>query len=262
VVDTHHETVKEVVEMKLFDTNSIESYVENFARIYYTWDNTKESIEKRQSEISAYLTEDLQYINDGLVPENTAISSEVDNVQVWQVNECSENEYDVIYQVGQILTEMVGEGKKAEEKKTATTAAYKVRVHVDGNGDMVIIQNPTVCNIPKKSAYVPKPKENDSEIDSEAIKGVTDFLYTFFALYPKTTSQELVYYVKDSVLEPVNGNFTFMDVANPVFQKGKDGQVEVYVYVKFYDEVSKVIQVSQYDLVLEKSDNWKIVGVN
>ena len=53
-----------------------------------------------------------------------------------------------------------------------------------------------------------------------------------------------------------------MDMINPVFQKGRDGQIDVYVYVKFYDEVAKVVQVSQYDLILEKEDNWKIVGVN
>ena len=223
-VDTHHETVREVVEMKLFDTNSIESFVENFVRAYYAWDNTKESIEKRQSDISVYLTEDLQYINDGLVPENIAASSKVDSVQIWQVKECPDSEYDVIYQVKQTFTEMTGEGKKAEEKQTASTVSYKVRVYVDTNGNMVIIQNPTICSILKKSGYVPKPKENDSEIDPETVKGVTDFLYTFFSLYPKATSQELIYYVKDSALEPVDGNFTFMDMINPVFQMGKDGR--------------------------------------
>ena len=88
----------------------------------------------------------------------------------------------------------------------------------------MIIQNPTICSIPKNSGYVPKPKQNDSEIDPETVKAVTDFLYTFFSLYPKATSQELIYYVKDSALEPVDGNFTFMNMINPVFQMGKDGQ--------------------------------------
>ena len=45
---------------------------------------------------------------------------------------------------------------------------------------------------------------------------------------------------------------------NPVFTKDGDN-LKVSVSVKYLDNKSKMTQISQYELVLHKDDNWKIV---
>ena len=81
---------------------------------------------------------------------------------------------------------------------------------------------------------------------------------TFFKLYPTATEKELAYYVKDGVLAPVSGDYVFSELVNPVFTKDGDN-LKVSVSVKYLDNKSKMTQISQYELVLHKDDNWKIV---
>ena len=47
-------------------------------------------------------------------------------------------------------------------------------------------------------------------------------------------------------------------LVNPVFTKDGDN-LKVSVSVKYLDNKSKMTQISQYELVLHKDDNWKIV---
>ena len=46
---------------------------------------------------------------------------------------------------------------------------------------------------------------------------------------------------------------------HPIFTKDGDN-VKVKVAVKFLDNQTKATQISQYELVLHKDSNWKIVG--
>ena len=48
------------------------------------------------------------------------------------------------------------------------------------------------------------------------------------------------------------------EIINPVFTKDGDN-LKVSVSVKYLDNKSKMTQISQYELVLHKDDNWKIV---
>ena len=75
--------------------------------------------------------------------------------------------------------------------------------------------------------------------------------------------EELPDYLLDDldsfVLAPVSGDYVFSELVNPVFIK--DGNnLKVSVSVKYLDNKSKMTQISQYELVLHKDDNWKIVG--
>ena len=95
---------------------------------------------------------------------------------------------------------------------------------------------------------------------SDTVKDATAFLETFFKLYPTATEKELAYYVKDGVLAPVSGDYVFSELVNPVFTKDGE-QVKVSVSVKYLDQRTKATQISQFDLVLEKTGgNWKVVG--
>ena len=46
-IDQHTTHEKEIIELRLQDTNGIENFVKNFAKSYYTWNNSKEAIESR-----------------------------------------------------------------------------------------------------------------------------------------------------------------------------------------------------------------------
>mgnify|MGYP000052028553 CR=1 FL=1 len=46
-IDMHTVHEKEVIEQRIVDTNKIENFVRAFAKSYYSWSNTQESIEKR-----------------------------------------------------------------------------------------------------------------------------------------------------------------------------------------------------------------------
>ena len=75
--------------------------------------------------------------------------------------------------------------------------------------------------------------------------------------------EELPDYLLDDldsfVLAPVSGDYVFSELVNPVFTKDGDN-IKVSVSVKYLDNKSKMTQISQYELVLHKDDNWKIVG--
>ena len=69
------------------DTNGIENFVKNFAKSYYSWDTSKEAIEARTTEISKYLTKELQDLNADTIRTDIPTSATVTNVLVWNVEQ-------------------------------------------------------------------------------------------------------------------------------------------------------------------------------
>ena len=193
-IDTHTVHEKEIIQLRLNDTNGIENFVKNFAKAYYSWDTSKEAIEARTTEISKYLTKELQDLNTDTIRTDIPTSATVTNVLVWNVEQSGTDDFTVAYEVDQ----QVKEGEQTQ----AVTENYTVTVHVDKDGAMVITQNPT--------------------------------------------------------LAPVSGDYVFSELVNPVFTKDGDN-LKVSVSVKYLDNKSKMTQISQYELVLHKDDNWKIV---
>ena len=244
-IDMHTVHEKEVIEQRIVDTNRIENFVKAFAKSYYSWSNTQESIDKRTAAINNYLTKSLQDLNVDTVRQDIPTSSTVTDVKIWDIEQAGTDDFTVVYSVDQTVTE--------GETSIGYTSAYMVVVHVDSNGNMVITQNPT------KSSYEPKTKESDGTVDAATMEEVTEFLETFFKLYPTATEKELAYYVSGNVLEPVNCGYLFSELVNPIFIKDGE-QVKVSVSVKYLDQRTKATQISQFDLTLEKDSNWKIVG--
>ena len=150
-------------------------------------------------------------------------------------------------------------GNSNAEQTSNVKATYTVKVHVDADGDMVIIQNPTLAPAIEKSDYEPKTPEADASVDADTVNDATAFLETFFKLYPTATEKELAYYVAGNVIEPIGRDYLYSELVNPIFTKDGDN-VKVKVAVKFLDNQTKATQVSQYELVLHKDSNWKIVG--
>lgn len=248
-IDKHTIHEKEVIEQKIIDTNGVENFVKNFAKEYYSWENNKESIERRTVEINGYLTKQLQELNIDTIRNDIPTSSSVKDVQIWSVNQIKENEFEVKYSVEQTI-------KEGEEIKDVISS-YEVVVKIDNTGNMIIINNPTLSKMPEKLNYESKNEETDSTIEQKTIKEITEFLNTFFKLYPTASKNELEYYVKGDVLKPINGDYIFSELVNPIFKKeGKN--IKVSTGVKYIDQKTKMIQVSQYNLTLEKDGKWVI----
>lgn len=250
-IDMHTVHEKETVQLRLNDTNGIENFVKNFCKAYYTWDNSKETLEKRTSSINGYLTEELQVLNADTIRTDIPTSSTVSDVLIWNVEQSGNDEYEVLYEVVQSI--------KEGDQTRSVRSSYMVTVHVDTKGNMIIVQNPTLAPMMETSDYEPKTVENDSQVDADTVSDATAFLETFFKLYPTATDKELAYYVEENVMEPVQREYQFAEVLNPVFTKDGDN-IKVNVSVKSLDNLTKAEQISQYELILHKDSNWKIVG--
>lgn len=249
-IDTHTVHEKEVIEQRIVDTNRVENFVKAFAFVYYSWSNTQESIDARTTAINQYLTKDLQDLNVDTIRRDIPTSSAVSDVKIWDIEQAGTEDFTVTYSVDQTVTEA--------QQVVGYNSAYMVVVHVDGDGNMVIIKNPTIRSLPTKSSYEPKAKEADGTVDATIMTEVTEFLETFFKLYPTATEKELAYYVAENVLKPVNTDYIYSELINPIFTQDGE-QVKVSVAVKYLDQRTKATQISQFDLMLEKDSNWKIV---
>ncbi len=251
-VDTHtiHETM--VVQQEVTDTNAIESFVMGFAKVYYSWEQSADSIEQRTENLKYYLTDELQALNADTVRSDVPVSSKVEDVQVWSVEKSEGNVYKVVFAASQKVIN--------GEESSVITSVYEVSVYVDDAGDMVIIQSPTVTGKPQKSDYAPKTAEPDGTVSAQESTEITEFLTTFFTLYPAATEQELSYYVSGGAL-PVIGNesYVFVALVNPVYTKNGD-IVTANVAVQYLDQRTGMTQASQFALQLRQLDgNWKII---
>ena len=252
-VDTHtvHETT--VVQEEVTDTNAIESFVTNFAKVYYSWEQSADSIEQRTENLKLYLTDELQALNADTVRSDVPMASSVQDVQIWSVEQTGDKVYKIVYSVSQKVVN--------GEKSSIVTSAYEVSVYRDDAGNMVIIQNPTITGKPQKSDYVPKAAEPDGTVSAQESDEITEFLTTFFTLYPAATEQELSYYVSGGALPVItNDSYVFAALVNPVYTKSGD-TVTANVVVQYLDQRTGMTQVSQFGLQLKKEDgNWKIVA--
>lgn len=253
-IDTHTVHEKEIVEWRVEDTSSVEAFVRNFAKMYYSWSNNKDSVAQRTDALTGYLTEDLQRLTADTVKSDVAVSSSVQDIQIWSVEQNgSENDFAVVFTVAQTISD----GKK----KDTVSSVYKTAVHKDDNGDMVITQAPTITSKPAKSAYTPKAAEPDGTVSAAESEDITDFLITFFTLYPTATEKELSYYVSGDSMPPVKcADYTFSQLKSTVLNKNGD-TVTATVAVEYLDSVTQMTQISQFELVLKRVDeNWKVVG--
>ena len=252
-IDTHTVHEKEIVERRVEDTSGVEVFVRNFAKTYYSWSNNKDSVAQRTDALTGYLTENLQRLTADTVSSKVAVSSAVSDVQIWSVAQNGENDFTVVFTVAQTISD----GKK----KDTVSSVYKTTVHKDDNGDMVITQAPTITGKPAKSTYRPKAAEPDETVSAAESEDITDFLTTFFTLYPTATEKELSYYVSGDSMPPVRcAEYTFSQLKSTVLNKNGD-TVTATVAVEYLDSVTQMTQISQFELVLKRVDeNWKIVG--
>lgn len=251
-IDIKTVTKKETVKESVTDTNAIETFTRGFIWNYYAWENTREGLEKWQESLAGYMTEGLQKLNAATFPSGITTSSYVNSVDIWMVEHVGKQEYKVLYSVGQTIV--------AGKEEEYVWGAYSLRLHVDSADNMVIVQNPAMSKIPSVSDYVPKELVPDSTL-VDAQKEVNVFLETFFKMYPTATENELEFYVANDALPSVNmERFQYSKLEQVILNQGKDNMIEATVTVSYVDKVTKVTQFNQFELLLQKGDNWKIIA--
>lgn len=283
-IDTYTVQEKEVIEKRVVDTNKIENFVKNFASAYYAWENTQESIDERTEKLKSYMTEELQTLNTDSVRTDIPNSSAVKSFSIWDIEQVDDNKFKVLFSVNQLITEVTVKTvqetvteyildeatntevpvetkvnkEKKDTKESTVQSAYIVIVYVDDNGNLIITNNPTVSQLPEKSDYKPAMVQSNGMVSASDIEEITAFLNTFFALYPTADEKELAYYVKNDALKPIDREYTFSELINPVYSQ-KDNHVIAVVTVAYLDTKTNAMQISQFELTLEKADNWAIV---
>lgn len=96
-IHTVHET--KVIEEQILDTHKIENFVENFAEVYYSWEQSAASIDNRTNALKGYLTGELQALNVDTVRKDIPVSSALTDFQIWEITEEKEQHYQVTYTV-------------------------------------------------------------------------------------------------------------------------------------------------------------------
>lgn len=248
-IDQHTTLEKIVVQEKVVNTSGVESFTKDFAREYFSWKNNKEVIEKRMSTLGQYLTEEGLALSKDMVRADIPTSSEVQEVKILDVEKHSEE-----FVVSFLVDQKVVEGKKTQ----SISSAYGVMIFEDEKGNHIVTSLPTMIAKPDKAKYEVKQVENDSEIDAKTTEEITEFLETFFKIYPTASENELDYYVKSDAMQPINSNLKFVEIFNTVFQ-GIGEDIQVNVDVKYCDVFSKAINYFQYRLKIQKYGTWMII---
>lgn len=249
-IDQHTTHEKEVIEQRVIDTNKIESFSRNFITVFYSWEHNQKALEQRTEKLKDYLTEELQVLNADMVRTDIPTNSTVEAIQFWDIKPIDKNNFEVLFTVNQDITE--------QKKKQTTHSAYTLTIHVDDKENMVIIKNPTISSIPTKSNYKTKLSDSDGTVEARTTEEIDSFLKTFFKLYPKANEKELSYYVNNKALKPVNREYQFLELASSNYSL-KNNQVDAQISVKYFDPLSKATQISEFNVTLQKFDNWIII---
>lgn len=249
-IDQHTTHEKVIVEEKILNTSGVENFTIDFAKEYFSWENDKDAIEKRMENLEQYLTDEGLTLSQDMVRADIPTSSAVESVKILNVEKQAE-EFVVSFLVNQKITE--------EKNSKQTSSAYNVTIFEDEQGNSIVTSLPTLIGKPKKAEYKEKQLESDSGIDVETTEEMNDFLETFFKIYPTASENELKYYVENETMLQINSNLKFVEISNPIYQQ-LGNSFQVFIVVKYLNDVEKTTNIFQYHLVLSKDENWKIIS--
>lgn len=251
-IDKHTVHERETVYQEIIDTNNIESFTGDFIRVFYSWEQTKESIDKRTELLNNFMTDELVTLNSQTIRVDIPNPSSVGSYNIWSVREIDKNNFEVIYSVNQILD--------TQKSSNVIESTFYVIVHIDDSKNLVITTNPTATSKPLKSSYQEKAIQTDGSVDASTIEEIDEFLKSFFTMYPSATEKEIAYYVDNNLLNQINKNYVFVELINSIYIQ-KEDTVLTSFYVKYIDRDTNSIIIMEYNLELTKSGNWKIKKV-
>lgn len=257
-VDTVTNNETKIIKEVNVDNSGVRTFVENFAKTYFSYSNGSEEKSKRQESLKQYLTEDLQSVNTINLSDVSDVqtASSVQSVQIWDISPKEEKqtnkEFIVYFTVEQ----------KVNDKLTKT--AYKVDVYKDKES-FLIVKNPSVSSLPKKAIYTTKKDNFNHDLkDMKELNKIEDFLNTFFKIYPSASKKEIVYYVKDNSIHEINKNYDFIEINQLTISKEKDGY-STHFFVVYKDKDTQLKVANEYNAIVEKdanSNNYIIKELN
>ncbi len=255
-IDQHTIHEEKVIETKLIDTNFVSSYVEEFVQVFYSWNPTKEDLEKRTDELKKYLPEDLQQLNQDMIRSDIPTKSSVEKVKIWKVEQISNQNYKVLFSVAQRLEEE-REGKQHIKE---VNSAFSLIVKTDGDSEITIFTNPIMAALPQKMAVKNETAQDDTSIKAEEKGEIKKFLNTFFKAYPTANKTELLYYCDIPDLKEINKDYLFSEIKSINFFEEQQA-IKVRVIATYLDKETKASMNSVYEMLLEKRDSkWIIVS--
>lgn len=253
-IDRHTVHEEKIIKTKINDTNFITSYVEEFAEIFYSWEPTKELLEKRSEKLKRYLPEDLQQLNQEMIRSDIPTKSTVKKIKIWNVRQLNESDYSVTYSVIQEIEESKGD----RNERRNVESAFSVQVKTNGKDQLVIHSNPVMASMPSKLSTKSDPLQDDMSITQKTKEEIQVFLNTFFKIYPTAKKTELLYYVKEDSIKEINKDYIFSEIKQINYFEAKDG-VRVKAVAVYIDKETKAVMPFTYNLVLKKAqDKWVI----
>lgn len=250
-IDQHTVHKEKVIETQLKDTNFVSSYVEEFAKVYFAWEPTKEYLEQRTEKLKKYMNEDLQNLNSGMIRSDIPTQSIVQDVSIWDIEEMKSNEYKILFSVVQQVIE--GESNQQIE------SAYSIRVKTDNEKNIVIASNPQMARLYKKLEQKNEVFQDDMAVNQNTKDEIKIFLETFFKVYPTANKTELAYYISsDKEIQEIQKEYIFSSIKSIHYFEVKEG-VQVRLIAEYLNPETKAIFSFDYDLTLNKvEENWII----
>lgn len=250
-IDQHTIHEEKVIETKLTDTNFVSSYVEEFAKVYFAWEPTKENLEQRTEKLKKYMNEDLQNLNSGMIRSDIPTQSIVQDVSIWNIEALKENEYEILFSVVQQVIE--GESNQQIE------SAYSIRVKTDNEKNIVVASNPQMASLYKKLEQKNEVIQDDMAISQNTKDEIRVFLETFFKVYPTANKTELAYYISSNrEIQEIQKGYIFSGIKS-IYYFELEESVEVKIITEFLSPETKAIFNFEYELSLNKMDeNWVI----
>ncbi|MBO1126590.1 conjugal transfer protein [Enterococcus faecalis] len=254
-IDQHTVHEEKTIETKVVDTHFISSYVEEFAKVYCSWEPTKEGLEKRTQELTYYLPENLQQLNQEMIRSDIPTKSIVEKVKIWNVEQLENQDYKVLYSVKQRIEEK--QEDKIESKHV--DSAFTLTVRTDGKSKITVLTNPVMASLPKKMNVKTEILSDDLSITAKTKEEIGDFLNTFLKAYPTANKTELLYYVDIPEIEEINKDYIFSEIKS-INYLGDGKEIRSHVVATYLDQETKAILNCTYELSLERRDSkWIIV---
>lgn len=253
-IDRHTVHEKEIIKEVVTDTNGVEKFARDFAGYYFSWDPADTLALKERSEaLKQYMTDEIYSYAQSMINE-TKNTSQVAELDILQVSDMGDSVYRVYMEVVQNITGESGV-KKVDQY-------YQTDVYTDEDG-MVVVTLPTLAEAEGFSEYEPESKKEVRELDYKTKEEIQGFLEDFFKVYPVSQETELKYYAKPGTVEVIaQQGIEYQEINEMKVTEYADDTAKVSVKVTYFFQSTQTRQTQQYELTLEKTDNWKIIEVS
>lgn len=253
-IDRHTIHEEKIIKTQVVNTSFISSFVEEFAEVFYSWEPTKEGLEKRTKNLDKYLSEELLQINQEMIRSDIPTKSTVKRAKIWKVDQLNNSDYAVVFSVFQEIEE----DKEDKKEKKDIESAFSVQVRTMDENHLVILSNPVMTSLPKKLLIKSQPMQDDMRVNQEIKDEIKVFLDTFFKIYPTAKKTELLYYLKGKEPAEINKEYIYSEMKQINYFKTKNG-VKVKVVAVYINQDTKAVMPFTYNLSLEKTEkNWVI----